>query len=258
MKIVWSSTGDELNVVPTNQALAEYYINAIAPYNQFVCTEYGIDADKASRLIWALEDVNKFVTQHKIAPAFAIGDPYDQRYLNELHRAWVKFSLATPKFVTLLRQKDPELVGHYRSINKLLHSIEKMFVQKWSNIENGDVHSVPNTFPNALSHDIANVQIVFHDLGRNTFNKWANFDNDLDAEDTNDFVNLPVEIEINLCRPMSFQPPANYVEWCTAHGITNPPGRWMNLGNIANLEERIADYRRLLIRNRTVDMFLTL
>jgi hypothetical protein len=258
MKIVWSSTGDELEIVPTNQALAEYYVNAIAPYNRFVCTESGIDVDRANRLIWALEDINQFVTQHNIAPAFEVGDPYDQRYLNELHRAWVKFSLATPKFVMLLRQKDPELVTQWRGINKLLHSIEKMFVQHWSNTDNGDIRTVPNPFPDALSHDIANVQIVFHDLGRNTFNKWMYFDNDLDPVDTNDYVNLPVEIELNLNRPIAFDPPGDYLAWCTAQGLTHAPGRWLNLGNILDLETRIADYRKLLIRNRTVDMFLAM
>lgn len=258
MKIVWSSSGDEIEVVPANQELVEYYIHAIAPHNSFVCVECGIELEKAKRLIWALEDVNDFVTKHNIAPAFAVGDPYDQAYLNDLHRSWVKFSLATPKFVTLLRQKDPELVGHFRSINKLLHGIEKMFVQKWANIDNGDVRTVPNPFANALTHDVANVQIVFHDLGRNTFNKWMYFDNNLDPVDTNDYVHLPVEIELNLNRPVSFQPPADYVEWCNSNGIAQPPGRWLNLGNIKDLEQRLADYRHLLIRNKNVDMFLAI
>jgi hypothetical protein len=258
MKLVWLSSGDEIEVTPSDQELAEYYVNAIAPYNNFVCTESGIETEKATKLIWALEDINRFVTEHKIAPAFAMGNPYDQQYLNELHRAWVKFSLATPKFVTLLRQKDPDLVGHFRSINKLLHGIEKMFVQKWANIDHGDIRTVSNPFVNALSHDIANVQIVFHDLGRSTFNKWIYFDNNLDSQDTNDFINLPIEIEIDLSRPISVQPPKNYVEWCNNNGIASPPGRWLNLGNLKDLEQRLLDYRCILIRNRTVDMFLVM
>jgi hypothetical protein len=258
MKLIWLSSGDEIEVTPSNQELAEYYVDAIAPYNNFVCTESGIEAEKATRLIWALEDVNRFVTEHKIAPAFAMGDPYDQQYLNELHRAWVKFHLSTPKIIQLLRVKQPDLINQFRGVNQTLHSIEQMFHQVWASIDNGEVHQVPNPFANALTHDIANVQIVFNDLGRNTFNKWLYFDNNLDPVDTNDFVSLPVEIEINLKRPINYTAPSHYVDWCKQQGLDQPPGRWLNLGNIRDLESKLEHYRHVITRNRSVDMHIAM
>lgn len=258
MKIVWSSSGDEIELVTKNQELCEYYVHAIAPYNCFRCTESAIDLTKVEYLKWALDDVNAFLTKHKIAEAFSVGDPLDQQWLNELHRSWVKFHLATPKIIQLLRSKEPDLVNRFRGINKTLHGIEQMFVQKWASNNDGDVRTVTNPFANALSNDIANVQVVFHDLGRSTFNKWMYFDNDLDPIDTNDFDNLPIEIEISLCRPVDYQPPANYVDWCHASGLAQPPGRWLNLGNIKDLEEKLTDYRHLLIRNKDIDMFLAI
>ena len=258
MKLVWLSSGDEIEIIPSNQELAEYYVDAIAPCNNFVCTESGIDTEKATRLIWALEDVNQFVTEHKSAPPFAPGDPYDQQYLNELHRSWVKFNLNTPKFIQLLEHKEPLLIPKFRSINKLLHFIEEMFTQQWSSLRDDEVGLIDNPFSDSLSHDVANVQIVYHNLGRNTFNKWINFDDNLDIDDTNDFSQLATEIGINLVRPAEYTAPITYVDWCKEHNLTTPPGRWLNLGNIKNLQERLTEYRNMLIRNSRFDMRLVI
>jgi hypothetical protein len=258
MKLVWSHTGDELEIVPTNTELAEYYVHALAVYNSFSCTDNGIDTDKAQHLLLALDDINQFLTQHKIATAFAVGDPYDQRYLNELHRNWVKFNISTPKFVQLLKLTEPALIPKFRSINKLLHYIEEMFTQQWTSVENNEVALIDNPFEHALSHDMANVQIVYHNLGRNTFNKWANFDDDLDVADTNDFSQLATEIEINLARPAKYTAPIEYIDWCGHHDLPVPPGRWLNLGNIKNLQHNLTEYRNILIRNSRFDMRLVI
>lgn len=258
MKLVWASSGDEIEIVPANQELCEYYVHAIAPYNCFRCTESSIDTTKIDYLKSALDDINTFLTRYKIAPVFPVGDPLDQKWLNELHRSWVKFHIATPKIIQLLKSRESDLINCFREINKTLHRIERMFVQVWASRENGAVHKVSNPFSNALSHDMANLQIVFHDLGRTTFNKWLHFDNDLDAVDTNDYINMPVEVELNLNRPMSFQPPAEYISWCKSNGLEQIPGRWLNLGNIKDLEDRLTDYRHLLIRNKNIDMLLTI
>lgn len=258
MKLVWSHTGDELEIIPTNAELAEYYVHTMSVYNSFSCTYNGIDIDKAQHLLLALDDINQFVTQHKIYTAFAVGDPYDQRYLNELHRAWVKFSIDVPKFIQLLELKQPNLILTFRDINKFIHFIEEMFTQRWTSIDDNKVTLLDNPFENALSHEMANVQIVYHNLGRNTFNKWVNFDDDLDPIDTNDFSKLATEIEINLMRPVEYTVPASYVEWCTTHNIKNPPGRWLNLGNIKNLQQRQTEYRNVMIRNSKFDMRLVI
>ena len=232
-------------------------MQSIAPFNNFVCIESTIDTDLSHRLTWALEEVNSFLVQHKIGNPFVLGDPYDQNYLNQLHRTWVKFSLSNPGFVSLLKLKDPTLVGKFRSINKTLHLIEKTFYQRWVSASNGEVNLVDN--PGfELSHDQANIQLVFNDLGRMTYNKWVNFDNDLDPVDTNDFEHLPAEIEISLARPCTQSAPPEYVEWCKQLGLSSAPGRYLNLGNIKNLEQRLTDYRHLLARNKNIDMFLAI
>ena len=258
MKLVWLPSGDEIEIVPANQELCEYYVHAIAPYNCFRCTESSIDQSNIDYLIQAIEDVNEFLIRYKIAPAFAVGNPIDQNWLNELHRAWVKFHLATPKIIQLLRAKEPDLMSRFRGINTTIHSIEQMFQQTWSSTDNGEVHQVPNPFPDALTHDIANVQIVFNSLGRSTFNKWMQFDNNLDPEDTNNFGNLAVEIEINLKRPINYTAPSQYIDWCKQQGLAQLPGRWANLGNIRDLESKLVDYRHVLTRNKSVDMHIKL
>jgi hypothetical protein len=258
MKLVWLQTGDELEIVPTNTELAEYYVHAMAVYNSFSCTDNSIDTDKAQHLLLGLEDVNRFLTQHKIATAFAVGDPYDQQYLNQLHRDWVKFCIKVPKFIQMLTLKDPNLALTFRNINKLLHFIEEMFTQRWACLDNNEVSLLDNPFENVLSHEMGNVQIVYHNLGRNTFNKWVNFDDDLDLDDTNDFSKLATEIEIHLMRPVEYTAPASYIKWCEKNNIATPPGRWLNLGNIKNLQEKQTEYRNVMIRNSKFDMRLVI
>ena len=255
MKLVWNSTGDELEFIPDNQSLCEYFIGQLN-HCALTCVHDDVRDSEPNRLISILTDINDFFVKHKVAEPFAIGDPLDQKYLNELHRSWVKFHSLNPNIILLLRMKDEQLVAKFRNINKCLHQIEKMFSQIWLGTKNGEVVTFDNPYPHLLTFSTANIQILYNDLGRTTHNKWINFDNNLDQIDTNDYANLSAEIQLNLNRPEQQIPPANYVEWCQQRGLSGAPGRWINLGNLVNLEQSLADYRQVVMRNTNNEMFI--
>lgn len=257
MKVVWITSGDELEFAPENHSLCEYFITNLAG-RSLICDHSDVDSAWHDQLLSYLHTVNRMLEHTGIGDSFDIGDPYDQQYLNQLHRNWVKFHLANPNIIIFLQQHDQSLVAKFRGINSTLHKIEKMFVQSWIGIENNEVLTWNNPFENVLTFSTGNLQVFYNDLGRNTYNKWVNFDNVIDQEDTNDYKTLAAEIRLNLNRSEQLLPPTNYVEWCKSHGLTTVPGRWINLGDFVDLENRLTDYRKLLVRNNQQPMTLVL
>lgn len=257
MKVVWTSSGDEIEFIPDNQALCEYFIKGLNQAS-LACVHSDVNTAWPTQLIANLQDINLVLLDTKLADPFDLGDPYDQQYLNQLHRQWVKFHLQYPKIIAFLKAKDAELVNKFRGINSMLHKTEKMFVQAYIGMRGTHMITLDNIFENALSFDTANLQLYYHDLGRNTFNKWANFDSVLDQEDTNDYAKLAADVHLNLNRTMLQSAPANYVDWCKNQGLKTVPGRWINLGNFVDLDSRLADYRKILARNNNTDIAFTL
>lgn len=255
MKVVWTSSGDEIEFTPDNQALCEYFINGL---NQtpLACVHSDVNTCWPDQLIENLHDINLMLADTKLAPPFELGNPLDQQYLNCLHRQWVRFHLLYPKIIVFLDLKDNTLIKKFRGINTMLHKIEKMFVQSYIGMHDTQVVTLDNPFENSLSFNTANLQLYYHDLGRNTFNKWANFDNVLDQEDTNDYAKLAADLHLNLNRAMVQSAPANYVAWCQLQQLATVPGRWINLGNFVDLDTNLADYREILARNNNTDIML--
>ena len=256
MKLVWLSTGDELEFTPTSHTLCEYFVTELKQ-RQLSCIDNKIDVDYADKLLGLVADINHVLAKTQSSNTFDISDPYDQRCLNKLHSDWVKIHLNQPNFVNLLQLIDSELVTKFRAINKTLHAIEKMFIQHWAGIEDDMVIRFERDFSSLLTFDTTNVLIAYNNLGRSTFNKWINFDNDIGHEDTNDYQTLPVELRLSLSRTEIQEPPSNYVEWCKQQGLKTVPGRTISFGNFVDLEKNLTDYRKVMIRNSHNQMTLT-
>ena len=88
----------------------------------------------------------------------------------------------------------------------------------------------------------------FDDLGRSSWNKFINWDNNIVDTDTNDFECLSGRIELNLNRPLTIDPPIDYVNWCQTHGVP-AAGKCISLGNIVDLDRDLSQIRKILVRN---------
>ena len=88
----------------------------------------------------------------------------------------------------------------------------------------------------------------FDNLGRSTWEKFKHWDNNVNDTDTNDHQMLSGMVEFSLSRPLSMQPPSNYIEWCQHHNV-EVTGASISLGNLIDLDKNMTDIRKILIRN---------
>lgn len=251
MKLVWETTGDWLEITPTNHHLAAYWVDCLdqAKINKFHLLKNSFDPQWVPDLKDHVTIVNDFlVNKLRISDleSFLNKDFLNQSVLNDLHRVWVNLIKSYPKLVTLISKNSENLKFNWDQINKKIHCIEDGFnclylaKQHWetSNIFGNEI----------LNFDRHQIQILFSQEGRSSFNKWMHFDNDMTDSDTNDFYNMGSEISISLIRPLKVAPPENYVEYCQKQNIP-VVGSNLNLGDFSNFETKSNEIRHVFLRN---------
>jgi hypothetical protein len=248
-KLIWESTGDEILFRVTFPDLFEYYLEQLKKQNQnnFVCKKTKFSND----LILSLQNSIKSIKKVKDKLPFCItnwdGDILDQHYLNELHKDWVKTGIAYPKIISLLRMMQ-NLDVDYRNINLDIHNLENSFVYKFVNYDK-DPFQVTNIFgENVTGFNLDNIMLEFDNLGRSSWEKFKNWDDNINDTDTNNYQMLGGAVEFVLRRPQVIHPPPEYVKWCQQHN-TNPVGMSISLGNIVDLDKNLTNIRKILIRN---------
>lgn len=248
-KLVWVKSGDEIKFSPTYPDLLLYYVEVLNSAN---ANKFKLDSTK-----FRSEVVNEFVNATQSTKRisnripFEIdnwdGEAFDQNYLNRLHKQWVITGIKYPSIPLLLR-KMGNLDKDYRDINDLLHKVESSFVYDFKNYEQ-DQYQVDNIFgAKVLGFSKPNIAIGFDNLGRSSWEKFCNFDNNANDADTNNFNKLSGLIHFNLNRPLNGDPPLEYVEWCKLHKVP-VVGKTLSLGNIINLESKLTDLRKIVVRN---------
>jgi hypothetical protein len=248
-KLVWIKTGDEIEFAPVYPDLLCYYVEALNSKN---ANSFSLQTTKFSfDYIRKLKECIKSVETVSNKIPFKItdwdGDVFDQNYLNQLHRQWVLTGIEYPTMPLLLRKMN-NLDIDYRDINHLLHNVESSFKYSFVNYDK-DPCQIDNIFgTKILGFDLSNVTIGFDNLGRSSWEKFCNFDENALDNDTNNFDKLSGLIHVNLDRPFSKTPPAEYLDWCKLHRIP-VVGNTVSLGNIINLDSKLTDLRKIMVRN---------
>jgi hypothetical protein len=88
----------------------------------------------------------------------------------------------------------------------------------------------------------------FRHLGRTLYNKFNNFDLNLDYQDENTFDQLLGFVEIGLKMPQTVELSKEYISWCKQHNKI-PSGDYLNIGNIPELYSNLTKYRQVMYRN---------
>ena len=97
-----------------------------------------------------------------------------------------------------------------------------------------------------LNFNRCNISLTSYNLGRQTFDKWWKYDDNVIDTDTNDHYTLSGRIRISLERPQTLAPPIEYVDWCKSNKI-DVIGYRLGLGNFtANIDTQ----RDVFERNR--------
>jgi hypothetical protein len=248
-KLVWEKSGDEITFSPTFPDLLTYYIESINSdrVNRFSLDSTKFDSNIVNKLLDCIKNISDLSKKIPFEIDTWNGNVLDQDYLNLLHRQWVLTGIKYPKMPLLLR-KIGNLDNDYRDINNLLHKVEASFDYKFVNYTQ-DQYQIDNIFgPTVLGFDTANISIGYDNLGRSSWSKFRNFDENAVDQDTNDFEKLSGVIQFNLDRPLSGSAPKEYVNWCKLHNVP-VVGHLLSLGNIVNLESRLTDLRKIVVRN---------
>lgn len=248
-KIVWTKSGDEISFVPSHPDFYAYYVENLNNdrRNIFHLEKTKFDFDLLDGLAKCLKSTKQLSNKIPFLIDNWDGDLLDQSYLNTLHRQWVQTGLKYPSLPPLLKKMN-NVDKDYRNINMFLHQVESSFSSRFVNYLD-DPYQLDNVFgTDILSFDIANICLAFDNLGRSHWEKFINFDNHVQDTDTNNFSKISGKVTVMLRRPTSHQAPKEYVEWCVKHGVPIV-GKTLNVGNIDNLDSKLTDIRKMLVRN---------
>ena len=248
VKLVWENTGDEITFIPTFPDLLDYYVTELDQRNsnKFFCKESNFDHSTVEDLQRCLASIQPLSTKIPMEIDDWSGDVYDQEYLNKLHRQWVKTGIRYPKLPILFKSMGKDV--DFRNINENIHLLENSFDCEFINYKDNPCQ-IENIFgKNILSFGTTNLMLGFDNLGRSSWSKFINWDDNIVDTDTNDFTCLSGRIELNLNRPLQIEPPIDYVNWCQSYDVP-AVGHCISLGNIVDLDRDLTRIRKILVRN---------
>jgi len=243
-KLVFTKSGDSIQLVHHNADLVNYYIESLNSTNKNKFKLSNNDfINHINNLKSCIIDINNFFqSKFKISifHEFVSMEVYNQHVLNKIHREWVKFQLEYQRMNNLLMKVDANLLKKFRDINDILHDIEGIAF-KIVNFDRDNIWGVKNIFgTDILDYNKYNVRIEFHDLGRSTYDKWKFHDTNLDNFDTSDFEILSGELILTTTKPFTMGPPKAYKTWCKNN---NMPiiGHTLGLGNFLDPIEVVTE-----------------
>ena len=268
MNLVWSKTGDELKIDVYNYAVIEYWFEKLTEQgkndfallnksNEGNTLDHNTLSDKLNSL---LKEINVILEKMLIKDfkEFENRDFLDQNVLNTLHEIWVKTHQKYPnlKQFFILSKKNKE----WDDINLYIHRIEYAHTIYYTNTDKY-AWQIENKFEaNILTMDRFHVELGFQNLGRSTYQKWLNFDNNVHDSDTNNFTHIGGEIEITLGRSREYNYPKEYIQWCNDHRIP-VVGAILPIGNFKGFNDTVGKIRTVIFKNLTYEnnrIFFTL
>jgi len=250
--LVFTKSGDTIKLVSHNAKLVHYYIESLDSTNKNNFTIYDTTLiDNIDYLKQCIIDIDKFLISKFKFDTFSefIGlQLYNQNVLNKLHMVWVKFQLQNERVIRLLHKADSTLLKRFRDINNILHDIEDTKFKVF-NFNSFDMWSTENIFgTDIIDFNHYNVEIQFNNLGRSTYEKWKNHDNNIDDIDTNDFQLLSGELLLRTDKPYTQSAPETYKNYCKNNGF-KLVGNIVGLGNFVESIDIVQDvlYRNMKI-----------
>jgi hypothetical protein len=260
-KLVWIATGDEIELHPVDPEIYGYFVQNL---NQTRQNRYRSQPMELAQSITELTNylttvAELFQTKFDIDPwPTPKVDLLDQHCLNLVHKAWVDLHLQYPNIGTLGDKIVTGTRNQLFKINRLIHGIEESF-----NVLHFETPDPFTNFSNPfgqkiLNFDCGGIRIDYNNLGRSTFNKWKNFDDQINGTDVNNFAELYTSITVSLARPYTGTAPKEYLDWASSHNI-QPHGSTLNLAQFDKLEENLLKYRQLFYKNSCItDNYFTL
>lgn len=235
MKLVFSSSGDELTL--TLSEVAEWYVQQLDKdkVNFFNQIDRPISRSM-SKLRTVLENTNDFFTKKLKINVFEkyVGRELKQSDLNSIHSDWVKLHKDKPGLIGLLEQVSQEHLNEFRDINEFVHQYEDGQLYEYRNYTKRR-WAVDNPYgTKILNWNHWQIQIKGNNLGRSTYQKWLNYDDNAVDIDTTDIVTMSGNLVVDLKQPRTLRPPKEYEVYCARHNIDCVNGEYVNFANFNN------------------------
>jgi len=251
MKLVWSITGDSIDIDVYSIELASYWLDNLNSFqkNNFKLKSTSLtDLTIVEQLNNTLKEVNSFLIKANILDLtkFENCDFLDQNVLNRIHETWVKIHHKHPTVVKFMLSINR--LKQWEDINIYVHEIEHPHTISYTN---HSIHpwQIPNKFgSDILTFDQYQLELHFQNLGRSTYNKWYYYDENVINSDTDNFTHIGGQVDINLTRYQKVFPPHEYISWCNKHKIT-AYGYRLPLGNFKDYETNLTKIRHLFFKN---------
>lgn len=248
IKLVFDKTGDELAFRAINCEVVEFFIDNLNQrnYNKFYSNNNNfVVPEVVQRLECVVKDLALHFNKYYEIPLKNSYEYLDQNVLNELHWSFVKFSKLINQYKIDI---DINVKSKLQEMNHLIHAIESRF-------KNFDYKTISSVYINHTFDKTkilyawpANLVMTYNLLGRSLFDKFETFDIDNKFDDENTFDQLVGRINFNLQRIETHDFSLEYLDWCKKRNKV-PLGKYLNLGIIDDLPNKICSYRQIITRN---------
>ena len=285
-QIVFENSGDSIPFSAVyNYDLLEYFINYVnsVSENRFLCHEF---ASKASRLIDGVkknfgktnEILPKLIDQVFKLPVRDV-EYLNQDFLNRSHWHWVKTQAVDLDLDQMRFSKNKDLseigaclhdmypdeiriiklaeamiklgyIDAYEEVNMSSHRLEKYLFNRLEFVADNRYAVFDNPFVNTMTtnQDIVNFYFGYTYVGRQTYDKFACYDTNLEYDDHYNYEQLELTFHMNLEKPQTIPFSKEFVTWCNRHNI-KPVGTQIPIGNIDDLEENLFKFRSMTWHN---------
>jgi hypothetical protein len=286
--LVFDNSGDALlfDVVHNHELFAFFVEKAnAAEQNSFLNNQVlfkHVD-QQLTHLHWALSKTNE-VLYDLIKKSFKQQDMLlrylDQDFLNMTHCEWAHSQKSTvdidalrhssnsnqAKLGNTLHDKYPdeirvikvaealEKLGYiypYEEVNMGVHRLESSFNksnlefkadQKWNVFDNPFVDTLTS------NNDVVNFSFGYTYVGRQYYDKFVNFDTNLQYNDHYNYEQLEFAFQLNLAKPQTIPYSKEFLTWAEQNNI-RPITTQLPIANLENIDNKLFDYRKILYRN---------
>lgn len=290
--LVFENSGDTIPFTTVaNEDLFEFFVATANAKSQNSFSNKKKLANEVNKkltdLHWAISKSNE-VLYSLIGKSFEqqniLDDYLNQDFLNKTHSDWVfsqfdtvdidkmRFSSdhTVARIGNILHELYPdeirqiktapamEKLGYifpYEEVNMAVHRLESLFTQKnleFSADAKWEVFENPFRKTMTSNNNIVNFAFGYTYVGRQFYNKFEYFDEELKCKDHYNYETLEFSFQLSLEKPQTILYSKEFIEWANATGaelITTQ----IPIANIDNLGSKLFDYRKVLYRNSQAD-----
>lgn len=285
--LVFDHSGDSIEFESvSNHDLIGWFIQEAAAQGQNHFGDHGFIYKECNRLVnelnWAVGKTNEVLyalSSQRFDQRDNMLDCLDQTFLNRQHERWV-MSQRHRVDIDQLRfsnNRDQARIGNtlhdqypddirqvslaeamtklgyifaYEEVNMTVHRLEQFWTQplEFRSPDKWQVFDNPYRDTMVSTNDVVNLSFGYTYVGRQYYDKWKNFDSDLEFVDHYNYEQLEWAFQLNLDRPEIIPYSAEFLSWCNQHRVP-PITRQIPLANIVDLEKNLQHNRTVLYKN---------